>query len=490
MVGRALIRSEERGNHLAGIEWITRGFYGTPVTIPRVWGMNQDRIAVAKPRISKNRLAGKRIKEPLRYLDALVANESGEVFELPGFAAVGMAGPHYVPLTVENTVSMPHGGELMLLPGRIPLVYNIRKREVQALPENPYEPGQPVFPVAIFNSPGYVNAFVSAFEERNGAGFLPLFSYGAAGWGPGGFRSSVIQVDWERRQDLRLMPEDKIQEGVKRYRHQMPDNRLRSHLEHCALVSGCPAAKNFFIGRCEAPLPSSRQCNARCLGCISLQSEPGISSCQERIAFTPTPGEIREVATAHIDKVPDGVVSFGQGCEGDPLMVADVLRDAIAEIRKTTSDGTINLNSNASLPGQVERLCDSGLDSIRVSMNSVRKPCYTAYFRPNGYEFDHVLESIRVVAAKGGHVAINYLNCPGVTDTPEEFEALTRFIEQNPVHLIQWRNLNYDPLRYRAIMEQVDSQGRSMGMGRVIASLKKRFPQLKHGYFNPSRERF
>ena len=87
-------------------------------------------------------------------------------------------------------------------------------------------------------------------------------------------------------------------------------------------------------------------------------------------------------------------------------------------------------------------------------------------------------------------MAINYLNCPGVTDTPEEFEALTRFIEQNPVHLIQWRNLNYDPLRYRAIMEQVDSQGRSMGMGRVIASLKKRFPQLKHGYFNPSRERF
>ncbi len=443
-----------------------------------------------KPKSARNRSQGPNKKEGLRYLDALVATEKGEVFELPGYAAVGMAGPRYVPLTTDNTVTMPHGSELMLLPGRIPVVYNIRKRAFQSLPENPYEPGQPLFPVAIFNSPGYVNAFVSAFEEREGAGFLPLFSYGAAGWGPGGFRSSVIQVDRERRQDLRLMPEDKIQEGVKRYRKQMPENRLRSHLEHCALVSGCPAAKNFFIGRCEAPLPSSRQCNARCLGCISLQNEPGISCCQERIAFTPTPEEIREVAAAHIEKVPDGVVSFGQGCEGDPLMVADVLREAVASIRKTTEHGTINLNSNASLPQQVERLFDSGLDSVRVSLNSVRKPCYTAYFRPNGYEFEHVLASIRVAADKGGHVALNYLNCPGVTDTPEEFEALTRFLEQNPVHLIQWRNLNYDPLRYRKIMEQADSQGESMGMGRVIASLKKRFPQLKHGYFNPPRHRF
>jgi pyruvate-formate lyase-activating enzyme len=445
---------------------------------------------VPKPKATRKAPASHRKKERILYLDALVATEKGDVFELPGYAAVGMAGPLLTPLTLENTVSMPHGSELMLLPGRIPLVYNIRKGVFQPLPENPYEPGQPIFPVAIFNSPGYVNSLVSAFDERDGAGFLPLFSYGAAGWGPGGFRSSVIQVDWERRQDLRLMPEDKVQDGVKRLRHKYPENRLRSHLEHCALVSGCPAAKNFFIGRCEAPLPSSRQCNARCLGCISLQNEPGISCCQERIAFTPTPDEIREIAVTHIETVSDGVVSFGQGCEGDPLMVSDVLKDAIKGIRKITGNGTINLNSNASLPNQLEQLFDSGLDSIRVSMNSVRKPCYTAYFRPNGYEFEHVVESIGVAAKNGGHVAINYLNCPGVTDTPEEFEALVRFLDENPVHLIQWRNLNYDPLRYRKIMEQADEQGQSMGMARVLASLKKRFPKLKHGYFNPPKQRF
>jgi hypothetical protein len=44
------------------------------------------------------------------------------------------------------------------------------------------------------------------------------------------------------------------------------------------------------------------------------------------------------------------VVSFGQGCEGDPLMAARVIGPAIRLIREQTLDGTINMNTNASLP--------------------------------------------------------------------------------------------------------------------------------------------
>ena len=105
-------------------------------------------------------------------------------------------------------------------------------------------------------------------------------------------------------------------------RTHLPDNRLARHLEHCALTYGCPAGKNFFLGRYEAPLPTSRACNARCLGCLSLQQESGIPCSQDRIAFTPTAEEIAEVALTHIGRVNKAVVSFGQGCEGDPLMAA------------------------------------------------------------------------------------------------------------------------------------------------------------------------
>ena len=145
-------------------------------------------------------------------------------------------------------------------------------------PQTPTRPKEDIYPVAAFNSPGYILTHTCAYKERKGADYLPLFSYGAVGWHRGRFQSAVIQVDREPRQDLRLMPLDKIKAGVDRERKAMPGNRLRAHLEKCALTYGCPAGKNFFLERYEAPLPTSTTCNARCLGCISLQPDTGIPS--------------------------------------------------------------------------------------------------------------------------------------------------------------------------------------------------------------------
>ena len=88
------------------------------------------------------------------------------------------------------------------------------------------------------------------------------------------------------------------------------------------------------------------------------------------------------------------MVSFGQGCEGEPLMQAPVIEEAVRAMRRATGRGTINLNTNASRPATVARLFDAGLDSMRVSINSLREACYDAYFRPRGYTFADVMLSI------------------------------------------------------------------------------------------------
>lgn len=424
----------------------------------------------------------------IQYVRAVVASEKGEIFDLEGFAAVGMAGEQLIPLTFENTIETPFGSEQMLLPDRMPIIFNIETGEIEVLDVNPYNENEKIFPVAVFNSPGYVNSYVSAYEERENAGVLPLFSYGAAGWGNGGFRSATLLVDKEKRQDLRLMPESKVNSGVKNIRKKYPENRLRKHLERCAQVYGCPAAKNFFVGRCEAPLPTSKHCNANCLGCISLQKTEQISCCQERITFTPTPDEITEIALEHINKVEKSVVSFGQGCEGDPLLAAESIEQAISNIRSTTIEGTINVNTNASIPHVVSNLFDAGLDSIRVSLNSVRKDCYNAYFRPAGYSFEDVLQSIEIAGKKGGFISINYLNTPGITDSVEESEALINFIDKYKINFIQWRNLNFDPLIYYDVMFEAGSQSSPLGMDNLINRLREKFPHLQHGYFNPAKE--
>ena len=47
-------------------------------------------------------------------------------------------------------------------------------------------------------------------------------------------------------------------------------------------------------------------------------------------------------------------------------MAAGEIEPAIRLIREATAEGTINMNTNASLPDTLKGLLDAGLDSIRV----------------------------------------------------------------------------------------------------------------------------
>ncbi|OQY00725.1 MAG: radical SAM protein [Desulfobacteraceae bacterium 4572_130] len=420
----------------------------------------------------------------------VVANKQGEIFELEDYGAAAMTGIKPVLVTYDKTVKMPHGSELMLLPHRKPIVFNFYKQKFEIIHKNPYDKNEEIYPVAIFNSPGYVNRYFCAYENKNKNNLLPLFSYGAVAWINGKFRSASICVDIENRQDIRLMPYKGIVLGIKKMRKKYPDNRLMRHLEKCALTHGCPAAKNFFLGRYEAPLPTSIVCNAQCLGCISLQTKNNLVACQERISFIPLSHEITEISLEHIIKVKKSIVSFGQGCEGEPLTAFHVIEPAIKAIRKETSLGTININTNASMPDYLEKLFDAGLDSMRVSMNSVRKACYISYFRPKTYKFQDVIKSIEIAGKKNKFISINYLNCPGITDSEYEFNALKFFLDKYPIKMIQWRNMNYDPLAYFETMEKVGGKSHTLGMMYIIKELKKLFPNLIHGYFNPPKENY
>ena len=105
-------------------------------------------------------------------------------------------------------------------------------------------------------------------------------------------------------------------------------------------------------------------------------------------------------------------------------------------------------------------------------------------------DFKDVEASIDLAISRGRHVAINYLNCPGFTDTPEEVEALNGFLSRHPLHFIQWRNLNFDPIRYLKEMHAAAIHSRPIGMENVLELIREQFPDICHGYFNPPKERF
>jgi MoaA/NifB/PqqE/SkfB family radical SAM enzyme len=204
----------------------------------------------------------------------------------------------------------------------------------------------------------------------------------------------------------------------------------------------------------------------------------------QRITFVPSPGEIAGVAVPHLLEADRAVASFGQGCEGEPLLQGVTLLEAVRSIRRQTSRGTLNLNTNASRPEVVASLVDQGLDSLRVSLNSARPEYYDRYYRPRGYTFADVVASIRAAKAGGARVSLNYLVFPGLSDQPQEIQALEKLIEATRMDLIQWRNLNIDPDYYlKGIKFQ--STLKPLGMTALAKGLRQKFPQLRFGYFNP-----
>ena len=204
-----------------------------------------------------------------------------------------------------------------------------------------------------------------------------------------------------------------------------------------------------------------------------------------------TKKEIEEITLHHFSTGPKRTVSFGQGCEGEPLTAGKVLLEAVKNIRDKTSKGTINLNTNASLPKVISQLADNGLDSIRVSMNSVREKYYNKYFSPRNYEFKDVLRSIEIAKEKGLFVSVNYFYMPGFSDSPKEVEAFLKFLEKYKIDMIQWRNLNYDPRLYFIEMDVPEKESiGSCGIRSLMDQVTNIDSEIRHGYFNPPKEKW
>ncbi len=410
--------------------------------------------------------------------ELLVSNHRGKIFEMPWLEAVGMKAGAFFVLKMRDLIRLPAGSEIFHLPGRAAIAYDSAKRSFVQNEDN--------LAVAAFLPPGYTVTYNSAYSVACDLKSLPLFAYAACAVYNRDIYAAAVRVDRSLCHDSRFMDIKLVKRGAAKLKKVFPKNRLVKHLERCALCYGCPNAKNLFLGRYEAPLPTSPACNAQCAGCISYQPNKKCPVTQPRIKFIPTPGEIAQIALYHIGNAKRPIVSFGQGCEGEPLLSADVIEKAIRLIRRCSSVGVINMNTNASRPEAVARLFDSGLDSIRVSLNSAREKYYVRYYKPKDYSFSDVLKSIKEAKKKNGFVSLNYLTMSGFTDSLDEIGAFKKFIEKVRVDMIQWRNLNYDPLRYFEELKISVKAEDMFGIKETIDMLKREFPKLKMGYFNPA----
>jgi pyruvate-formate lyase-activating enzyme len=357
----------------------------------------------------------------------------------------------------DELIPAPPGSVEMILPGRLVRMTAGTERGRYAL--------------AVMLPAGYTRLLVPAYDELSGAPALPLFGYTFACEVADELHVAAMKTDESEDWQPRVFAAGELEAIVDRRLAQDPGNQILAQVALCSREYGCFTAQNVFLERGEAALPVSPKCNARCVGCISEQEpDAGLPSPQTRIAYETKAEELARIGVHHLERVDDGIVSFGQGCEGEPLLRSIEVARAIEKIRDRRSNGTLNLNTNGSLPSALARCIDAGLQAVRISLNSFRPRVYEAYYRPIGYVLDDVLESIRLATQRGLRVSLNLLTHPGITDDADELRAMDAFLHEVPVGMIQTRTLNIDPHQYFRI---VGRPKEPRGMRVALAAIRR-----------------
>lgn len=408
----------------------------------------------------------------------LYADEHGRMYEHPELQAVARTGNIYTEMDDNETIPLPEGAGLVLIPGGVPLGMN-RHGNFKLAGEDHL--GRKIFSVGALLPQGYTRTMIPAFR-RSDKTPLPLYGYAAVGWKDGEIHVAAIKTDDDFKWNPINYSTPELDQQVDKALAAFPGNRIISQLSKCALEYRCFTAQNIFYRRWEGGIPASPACNAACLGCISLQPSECCPSPQTRIDFSPTVMEITEISVPHLSQADDGIISFGQGCEGEPSLAADILSQAIKQIRSETQAGTINMNTNGGFTEGIRKVSDAGIDSFRVSTISARESTYSAYYNPRGYNWSDVCSSIDYARQKGVFISLNLLTFPGLTDTVEEVEALVEFIQKYNINMVQIRNLNIDP-DYLAAKISLGTED-ILGVGRLVDILHEEIPELRIGNYS------
>ncbi|MCR8846549.1 radical SAM protein [Paenibacillus sp. SC116] len=403
------------------------------------------------------------------------ADQDGNMYDHDHLIGLARSGEMIVEIFDDELIPLPEGATLVGLPSTRPVGLDPDTGEMVVIPGD-------VQAVGALLPQGYTRLHIPSYVKTDKEQKLPLFGYTAVVWKDGGFYVAAHATDDPHKWDPLNCDTRQLRVQVSELLERYPDNRLYQHLSHCALQYECLTASNTFLQRWEGAVPVSYSCNAGCYGCISEQpDDSGFPAPQTRMNFRPMVDEVVEIMMEHL-KTPESIISFGQGCEGEPSTQAKIIIEAIKEVRRQTELGYININTNAGLTDHIRGIVDAGLDLMRVSTISALDDHYNAYYRPRAYNLANVEKSLRYASEQGVYTSINYLVFPGVTDREEEVEAMVEFARRTKLRLIQMRNLNIDPESYLELIPK--AKGDILGMKTMIDIFKEELPDVVIGSYS------
>ena len=417
----------------------------------------------------------------------VVSDLKGQLFEHPTLGMVGASGIHPKVPRREELSKLPEGSKFFTIPNSHPGGIDQKNNKVTIIEKSNWtKESFSIQAASTFPAPGWMRTLLPFSKKTKSTDTLPLWAYTAIGFDQDKeeFVCAAIQVDDCARWDPFNFDDSNLKVEISKMKKKFPKNRMIPHLAYCASESHCFAAKNFFHQRWEFGIPIAPLCNADCRGCISLQTDDLFPASHDRIQFVPTPEEITEITVPHLKKAEYSMVSFGQGCEGEPLLQAGIIERSCQMIRNETDKGTLHLNTNGSNTKAIKKLAEAGLESIRISTNSFIKEWHKAYYRPEDYNITTIHDSLCAASDSGLYTQVNYLVFPGITDLEAEVEALIKTCVSTQVHVIQMKNLCIDPDLYVKTLPNIDKKGESVGMKKLLDIIKEELPDVAIKYYN------
>ncbi len=412
--------------------------------------------------------------------DLIFARPDGQWFDLPPVAMAGISGNRLVRPGKHELIPLPEGATLTMMPMACPIGIDKDDDQFVTLEENPYkQKAEPIYAMAALLPQGFTRLLMPAATLTQEP--LPLLGYTAVGIEKGKLMVAAMATDEHENWHPKNYNTNDLANLIAKRKKEFPGNSIIEQLAHCAAEYGCFTAQNIFYRRFEGGIPVSPACNADCLGCISLQESECCPSPQQRISKAPSVKEIAEIGFKHLNQAKEGIISFGQGCEGEPSLQYQIIGEAIEIIRRQTDKGIININTNAGHRQAFKHLLEAGIDSMRISIFSPIAKEYEAYHRPKNYSFDDVLANLELAKSYPNcQISLNLLLYPGFSDDDRRFEALVNLLKDSTIKQVQLRNLNIDP----KVMVDFCKDSWGMGVYNLVRRLKEELPDLKIGNYS------
>jgi len=334
--------------------------------------------------------------------------------------------------------------------------------------------------VAALLPPGHLRTQLPAYADATDRPELAARGYTAvAADDSGDLVVAGLLLDRDPTRDASSFAKADVAARVNEALRSRPADRLVRQLARCAREYGCRAAANAFYGRWECALPIAAPANEHPPTAVAPRFD-GEAEPREPAAFHATADEVARLAIQHIASG-GTLVSFGRACEGEPLLAARLVEEAIGLIRAATRSGTIHVETNGSMPAALRRLAATGLDAVTIRLASARADEYETLHRPDGYRFADVRASIRVAAEQRLATSLVIPALPGIFDRADEVAALVDLAgDLREGSAVLLRDLAADPLRALAT---VKGQAPCIGIARALERLRDELPHLRIGSF-------